>query len=252
MSVAPTLPPLKPTFQKRVLPTIPSKSEPQPPLSRMPATLTTPPRDIIESRTYALTSSSAPVVQTGGPPMIAPAPAKRPCLSKRPPPSGILSSIPVQGIGKHKPVLGPRLQSHAVIPSPFVPTAGGPSVRGSSAVQAYTPASHQTAQGVPTASLTPAFVQRAAMEGGGGEVHSSVQGAAAVKQAGKPRAKPRDPDAAEVRAKVAEKAAAGRLADLTIMEAKCWLREQKLPLKGKKEDLVARIKERLSQALQSH
>ena len=223
----------------------------------MPATQTKPPRDITDSRTYAaFNSSGPPVVQTGGPPLIPPAPAKRPCLSKRPPPSGVPLSIPKSNVRaqamrtSHKTILGPRLQPGAVIPSPSWPTASGPIIHGATAVQAHTLASHQLAAGLPTASSTPGqgFVQRSAMVGGAGETKSSVHGATAAKQAGKPRAKPREPDAAEVRAKVSEMAAAGRLADLTIMEAKCWLREQKLPLKGKKEDLVARIQERLSQA----
>lgn len=65
----------------------------------------------------------------------------------------------------------------------------------------------------------------------------------AKKPAARQRTKASDLDTVHVLAKVAEKAAAGQLGDLTIPEAKCWLKEKKLPVKGKKEDLVARIKE---------
>jgi 2-methylisocitrate lyase-like PEP mutase family enzyme len=41
---------------------------------------------------------------------------------------------------------------------------------------------------------------------------------------------------------VAEKAAAGKLEDLTIPEMKCFLKDRKLAVSGKKADLIARIR----------
>ena len=69
---------------------------------------------------------------------------------------------------------------------------------------------------------------------------------AAAKPVAKQRVKASDLAAAEVNAKVAEKCAAGKLADLTVPEAKCWLKDRKLPLKGKKDELIARIQENMA------
>ena len=61
------------------------------------------------------------------------------------------------------------------------------------------------------------------------------------------RTKAADLDATAVHAKVVQKHADGKLAELTVPEAKCWLKGRKLPLKGKKGDLVARITKALLQ-----
>ncbi len=75
----------------------------------------------------------------------------------------------------------------------------------------------------------------------------SSQPAAAAKPPARQRTKATDLDVAAVHAKVVQKHAEGKLSDLTVPEAKCWLKGRKLPLKGKKEDLVARITEALLQ-----
>ena len=70
---------------------------------------------------------------------------------------------------------------------------------------------------------------------------------ATAKPPARQRTKAADLDAAAVHAKVVQKHADGKLAELTVPEAKCWLKGRKLPLKGKKEDLVARVAEALLQ-----
>lgn len=79
----------------------------------------------------------------------------------------------------------------------------------------------------------------------GTQPEAAAKPEAAGKPAAKQRVKASDLNAAGVDVKVAEKAAAGRLGELTVPEAKCWLKERKLPLKGKKEDLIARIREHM-------
>ena len=76
----------------------------------------------------------------------------------------------------------------------------------------------------------------------------SCQPPATAKPAARQRTKAADLDGAAVHAKVVQKHAEGKLAELTVPEAKCWLKGRKLPLKGKKEELVARIMEALLQA----
>ncbi len=46
---------------------------------------------------------------------------------------------------------------------------------------------------------------------------------------------------------VSEAAAAGRLADLTVPELKCWLRARGAKVTGNKVDVVARVAERLKE-----
>ena len=71
--------------------------------------------------------------------------------------------------------------------------------------------------------------------------------AAVSKPAARQRTKSADLDADAVHAKVVQKHTEGKLTDLTVPEAKCWLKSRKLPLKGKKEELVARILESFPQ-----
>ncbi len=64
---------------------------------------------------------------------------------------------------------------------------------------------------------------------------------AAPAKAPRQRKKADDMDLAEVEKKVQEKFAAGRLQDLSIAELKCFLKAHKLPVGGKKSDLVSRV-----------
>ena len=50
----------------------------------------------------------------------------------------------------------------------------------------------------------------------------------------------------QVEAKVREKAAQGKLSDLTIPDMKCFLKGRKLAVAGKKADLVASVGESLA------
>ena len=163
----------------------------------------------------------------------------------RPAAAGKLPAAKKRGVGKSN-VPVPRLQAWVGAPVPSLLTVPA---RGAdrNALLAFTPASHPSAVAVPQASMVlgAAVVPAVVTAARGASANSFMNVDVAVKSAGKPRAKASEIDAAEVRTKVAEKAATGKLVDLTVMEAKCWLKEHKLPLKGKKEDLIARIQERL-------
>ena len=76
----------------------------------------------------------------------------------------------------------------------------------------------------------------------GAEPAATVETAAA-KPALRQRTKAADLDIDAVHDKVVQKHAEGKLTDLTVPEAKCWLKSRKLKLKGNKEELVARILE---------
>ena len=69
----------------------------------------------------------------------------------------------------------------------------------------------------------------------------AVAAAAAPAKAPRQRKKADDIDLAEVEKKIQDKFAAGKLADLSILELKCFLKARKLPVGGKKSDLVARV-----------
>ena len=111
----------------------------------------------------------------------------------------------------------------------------------------------------PPASAAPAApgtaVTAAASGGSFGSSHVAAsagrdvgsQPPASAKPPARQRTKAADLDATAVHAKVVQKHAEGKLTDLTVPEAKCWLKGRKLPLKGKKEELVARIAEALLQ-----
>ena len=71
---------------------------------------------------------------------------------------------------------------------------------------------------------------------------------AAPTKAPRQRKKAEDVDLAEVEKKIHEKQAAGRLQDLSIPELKCFLKARKLPLGGKKSDLLARVEPLLTKA----
>ena len=64
---------------------------------------------------------------------------------------------------------------------------------------------------------------------------------AAPAKAPRQRKKADDIDLAEVEKKIQDKFAVGKLADLSIPELKCFLKARKLPVGGKKSDLVARV-----------
>ena len=71
--------------------------------------------------------------------------------------------------------------------------------------------------------------------------------AAAIK-APRQRKKAEDIDLAEVEKKMHEKQAAGRMQDVSIPELKCFLKARKLPVGGKKSDLLARVEPLLVKA----
>ena len=64
---------------------------------------------------------------------------------------------------------------------------------------------------------------------------------AAATKAPRQRKKAEDIDLAEVEKKIHEKQAAGRLQDVSIPELKCFLKARKLPVGGKKSDLLTRV-----------
>lgn len=72
--------------------------------------------------------------------------------------------------------------------------------------------------------------------------------AAAAPKAPRQRKKAEDIDLAEVEKKLHEKQAAGRLQDVSIPELKCFLKARKLPVGGKKSDLLARVEPLLVKA----
>ena len=63
----------------------------------------------------------------------------------------------------------------------------------------------------------------------------------ATKPAARKRVKADELDAAVVGAKIAQKQKEGKLAELTVPEMKCFLKGRKLPVGGKKADLIARL-----------
>ena len=72
--------------------------------------------------------------------------------------------------------------------------------------------------------------------------------AAAPSKAPRQRKKADDVDLAEVEKKIHDKQAAGRLQELSIPELKCFLKARKLPVGGKKADLLARMESLLPKA----
>lgn len=70
---------------------------------------------------------------------------------------------------------------------------------------------------------------------------AAAAAAAAPAKAARQRKKADDMDLAEVEKKIQEKFAAGKLADLSIPQLKCFLKAHKLPVGGKKSDLIARV-----------
>ena len=72
--------------------------------------------------------------------------------------------------------------------------------------------------------------------------------AAAAPKAPRQRKKAEDIDLAEVEKMLHEKQAAGRLQDVSIPELKCFLKARKLPVGGKKSDLLARVEPLLVKA----
>ena len=77
---------------------------------------------------------------------------------------------------------------------------------------------------------------------------AAAAAAAAPAKAPWQRKKADDIDLAEVEKKIQEKFAAGKLADLSIPELKCFLKARKLPVGGKKSDLVARVEPLLTKS----
>lgn len=73
------------------------------------------------------------------------------------------------------------------------------------------------------------------------ELTAVAAAAVAPAKAPRQRKKADDIDLAEVEKKIQEKFGAGRLQDLSVPELKCFLKARKLPVGGKKSDLVARI-----------
>ena len=77
---------------------------------------------------------------------------------------------------------------------------------------------------------------------------AAIAAGAAPAKAPRQRKKADDIDLAEVEKKIQEKFAAGKLADLSIPELKCFLKARKLPVGGKKSDLVARVEPLLTKS----
>ncbi|KAK9810009.1 hypothetical protein WJX72_003309 [[Myrmecia] bisecta] len=132
---------------------------------------------------------------------------------------------------------------------------GGPIPVGSEsamAVLSAMPAGHKTAAKAASSSMpgNAATGASAPVQAGGQTAAAGGQTAAAGE--GQPPARKRtkvdDLEASAVEAKVVEKQAAGKLADLSIPELKCWLKARKLPLGGKKADLVQRVTGHLAPA----
>ncbi|KAL3154065.1 hypothetical protein ABBQ32_013608 [Trebouxia sp. C0010 RCD-2024] len=85
-------------------------------------------------------------------------------------------------------------------------------------------------------SAAPAAAAAASAEGA-----QAPAATAAPAKAPRQRKKADDIDLAEVEKKVCEKQAAGRLQDISIPELKCFLKARKLPVGGKKAELLARV-----------
>ena len=77
---------------------------------------------------------------------------------------------------------------------------------------------------------------------------AAAAAAAAPAKAPRQRKKADDIDLAEVEKKIQEKFAAGKLADLSVPELKCFLKARKLPVGGKKSDLVAKVEPLLTKS----
>ena len=148
--------------------------------------------------------------------------ATRPSLAKRPPPAAKPATAK-RRVGVFKPpalvTITEVSVSQPLLQAPALPA----------------PPTELTTAAAPSSTLSLRQTGACAEEDG------SSQPPATAKPAARQRIKAADLDAAEVHAKVVQKHAQGKLAELTVPEAKCWLKARKLPLKGKKEDLVARI-----------
>lgn len=77
---------------------------------------------------------------------------------------------------------------------------------------------------------------------------AAAAAATAPAKAPRQRKKADDIDLAQVEKKIQDKLAAGKLADLSIPELKCFLKARKLPVGGKKSDLVARVEPLLTKS----
>jgi hypothetical protein len=77
---------------------------------------------------------------------------------------------------------------------------------------------------------------------------AAAEATTAPAKAPRQRKKADDIDLAEVGRKIQEKFAAGKLADLSIPELKRFLKARKLPVGGKKSDLVARVEPLLTKS----
>ncbi|KAL0019186.1 hypothetical protein WJX77_001417 [Trebouxia sp. C0004] len=82
----------------------------------------------------------------------------------------------------------------------------------------------------------------------GADAVAAMAAATAPARAPRQRKKADDIDLAEVEKKIQEKFAAGKLADLSIPELKCFLKARKLPVGGKKSDLVTRVEPLLTKS----
>ena len=155
-----------------------------------------------------------------------PSMAVRPSIAKR-------KTLAAKPVAAKRPVDGskaPMLMTIAEIdPSPPVPPTSAVPLPPTNLITATAPG------GPPSSSQV----------GASAEKDTCCQPHAPAKPATRQRTKAADLDAAAVHAKVIQKHAEGTLAELTVPEAKCWLKGRKLPLKGKKENLVARIIEAL-------
>lgn len=104
-----------------------------------------------------------------------------------------------------------------------------------------------SALGEPAAAAPAAAMTAASMTASKGAAPAPATAAAAPK-APRQRKKAEDIDLAEVEKKFQEKQAAGRLQDVSIPELKCFLKARKLPVGGKKSDLLARVEPLLVKA----
>ena len=104
-------------------------------------------------------------------------------------------------------------------------------------VQATDLAKTQAAN-VPTATMPAATGQAVSTAAAS---NAAPAGAAAPAKTPRQRKKADDVDLADVERKIKEKFAARKLQDLSVPELKCFLKAHKLPVGGKKSDLISRI-----------
>ena len=200
-----------------------------------------------------------PAMHTGS--GLAPTLLKRPKLSQtlKPPASKAGGSQPkaaaAAGKGKAagKPAASrkavPTVHAKALAGQSALAAIGSMQVTGSAAKVASAIPVGPAINGPPGAVHAP--IESTSAQAASAAASAQVAAAAAAdapSKAPRQRKKADDIDLADVEKKIREKQAAGRLQDLSIPELKCFLKACKLPVGGKKSNLLARVEPLLAKA----